>query len=246
MTSIISIISCLRYEYSIMLPESNEDAVNLLGLSVLAVLAITGFTAPVVWYFKAQIVDLLNAPQIENYLWLVSPFVFVNGIFLALNQWNSRTKLFKRLSFSRVSSSVSTTATQILLGISERPPTSAGLIGGSLAGQSVATLVLGGQIWRDDRSLIKKSLSWRKMYEGAVRHRNLPLIDSWSALMNSISWQLPAFLLSAFFCSCSGWLLFPRVPFAPAPYEFYWRINFTGVLPEGVTGSIRGKPQHPC
>lgn len=139
-----------------MLPESNEDAVNLLGLSVLAVLAITGFTAPVVWYFKAQIVDLLNAPQIENYLWLVSPFVFVNGIFLALNQWNSRTKLFKRLSFSRVSSSVSTTATQILLGISERPPTSAGLIGGSLAGQSVATLVLGGQIWRDDRSLIKK------------------------------------------------------------------------------------------
>ena len=127
------------------------------------------------------------------------PFVFVNGIFLALTHWNSRTKLFKRLSFSKISSSVSTTATQIVLGLMQHPPTSAGLIGGSLAGQSIATFVLGGQIWRDDKNLIKKSLSWKEIYEGAVRHRNLPLIDSWSALMNSVSWQLPAFLLSAFF-----------------------------------------------
>jgi O-antigen/teichoic acid export membrane protein len=198
-TSILSVISCLRYEYSIMLPESDEEAVNLLGLSILAVLAVTGLTVPFVWYFKAPIVDLLNAPQIGNYLWLVPPFVFVNGVFLALNHWNSRTKLFKRLSFSRVSSSVSTTATQITLGLAEHPPTAAGLIGGSLAGQSVATFVLGGQIWRDDRKLITKSMSWKKIYEGSVRHRNLPFIDSWSALMNSISWQLPAFILSAFF-----------------------------------------------
>lgn len=198
-TSIISVIACLRYEYSIMLPESDEEAVNLLGLSFLAVLAVTSLTVPVVWYFKAPIIDLLNAPQIGDYLWLVPPFVFVNGVFLALNNWNSRTKLFKRLSFSRVFSSVSTTATQIALGLAERPPTATGLIGGSFAGQSVATFVLGGQIWRDDRNLITKSLSWKKIYEGSIRHRNLPLIDSWSALMNSISWQLPAFLLSAFF-----------------------------------------------
>lgn len=198
-TSIISVISCLRYDYSIMLPESDREAVNLLGLSVLAVLTVTGLTVPAVWYFKAQLVDLLNAPQIEGYLWLIPPFVFVNGIFLALTHWNSRTKLFKRLSFSKISSSVSTTATQIVLGLMQHPPTSAGLIGGSLAGQSIATFVLGGQIWRDDKNLIKKSLSWKEIYEGAVRHRNLPLIDSWSALMNSVSWQLPAFLLSAFF-----------------------------------------------
>lgn len=198
-TSIISIIACLRYDYSIMLPESEEEAVNLLGLSFLAALAVTGLTIPFIWYFQTWIVDLLNAPQIGTYLWLVPPFVFVNGVFLALNQWNSRTKLFKRLSFARVFSSVSTTATQITLGIVEKPVTATGLIGGSLAGQSVATFVLGGQIWRDDRHLIKKSLGWKKIYEGAIRHRKLPLIDIWSALMNSISWQLPAFLLSAFF-----------------------------------------------
>lgn len=198
-TSIIGVIACLRYEFSIMLPESDEEAVNLLGLSILAVLAVTFLTVPVVWYFKAQIVDLLNSPQIGEYLWLIPLSVFVNGIFLALNQWNSRTKLFKRLSISRISSSVSTATTQIVLGFAGNPPTPAGLIGGSIAGPSAATLVLGGQIWRDDRNQITKNLRWRKIYEGAVRYRNLPLIDSWSALMNSVSWQLPAFLLSAFF-----------------------------------------------
>ena len=197
-TSIISVIACMRYEYSIMLPESSEEAVNLLGLSFLAVLFITGLTFPVIWCFKEPIVDILNSQQIGNYLWLVPPFIFVNGLFLALNSWNSRTKLFKRLSLSRVFSSVSSTVTQVGIGFIEKTGAS-GLIVGSLAGQSIATFALGGQIWRDDRKLIVKNLSWEKIYEGFKKYRKFSLVDTWGALMNSISWQLPAFLLSAFF-----------------------------------------------
>ena len=197
-TSILSVIACMRYEYSIMLPESDEEAVNLLGLSFLAVLFVSGLTLPTVWYFKESIVDILNSQQIGDYLWLVPPFIFVNGLFLALNNWNSRTKLFKRLSLSRVFSSVSGTTTQIVLGLAEKVG-AGGLITGSLAGQSIATFVLGGQIWRDDRKLIVKSLSWKKIYAGFKKYHKFSLIDTWAALMNSVSWQLPAFILSAFF-----------------------------------------------
>jgi O-antigen/teichoic acid export membrane protein len=197
-TSIISVIACMRYEYSIMLPESSEEAVNLLGLSFLAVLLVTGLTFPVIWCFKEPMVNILNSQQIGNYLWLVPPFIFVNGLFLALNSWNSRTKLFKRLSLSRVFSSVSSTVTQVGIGFIEKTGAS-GLIVGSLAGQSIATFALGGQIWRDDRKLIVKNLSWEKIYEGFKKYRKFSLVDTWGALMNSISWQLPAFLLSAFF-----------------------------------------------
>jgi len=196
--SIISVIICMRYEYSIMLPELDDDAINLLGVSFLAIGVMTVLTLAIIWFFKEIIIDIFNSPQIGNYLWLVPPFVLVNGIFLALNSWNSRTKLFRRLSFSRISSSVSTTATQIVIGLVEKKsPT--GLIVGNLTGQSVATLILAGQIWRDDRNLIRKSLNWEKMYEGLKRYSKFPLVDSFSALMNSISWQLPAFLLAAFF-----------------------------------------------
>src|SRR5690606_16497246 len=112
-TSIISVIACMRYEYSIMLPESDEEAVNLLVLSFLAVLFISGLTFSVIWYLKEPIVNVLNFQQIGDYLWFVPPFIFVNGLFLALNNWNSRTKLFKRLSLSKVFSSVSSTTTQV-------------------------------------------------------------------------------------------------------------------------------------
>lgn len=196
--SVVGIISCLRYEYSIMLPESDEEAINLLGLSFLIVSGTSFSIIPIIWCFKETIVDLFNSPQIVDYLWLVPPFVFVNGLFLALNNWNSRTKLFKRLSFSRISSSLSTTLTQIAMGLAEKI-SYGGLITGSLIGQFIATSVLGGQIWKDDKNLIKKSLKWSKIYEGSIRYRNFPLIDTWSALMNSVSWQLPAFLLSMFF-----------------------------------------------
>jgi len=197
-TSIISVIICMRYEHSIMLPESDEDAVNLLGVSFLAIGIVTILTLSIIWFLKDLIIDFLNSPQIGDYLWLVPPFVLVNGIFLALNGWNSRTKLFKRLSISRISSSFSTIATQIIIGIIDKK-SSSGLITGSLTGQSVATFILAGQIWRDDRNLIRKSLDWKKMYEILKRYSKFPLVDSFSALMNSISWQLPAFLLAAFF-----------------------------------------------
>lgn len=197
-TGIISVIVGMRYEYSIMLPEFDEDAINLLGVSFLAIGTVTVCTVATIWFFKESIANILNSPQIENYLWLVPPFVFVNGIFLALNNWNSRTKLFRRLSFSKISSSISTTAVQIIIGVFDKNSPH-GLIIGSLTGQSIATFILGGQIWRDDRSLIRKSLNWKKMYAVLKRYRKFPLVDSWSALMNSISWQLPAFLLAAFF-----------------------------------------------
>jgi O-antigen/teichoic acid export membrane protein len=197
-TSIINVIVCLRYEFSIMLPESDEDAINLLGLCFLAVLFVTSLSLVIIWYSRDFIVEFLNSPQIKDYLCFIPPFVFINGIFLALNNWNSRTKLFKRLSISKVSSSISTIIMQLSLGFM-RKNSPWGLIIGTLGGQAVATLILGGQIWKDDRGLIKKSLGWGKVYKGFKRYHKFPLIEIWSALMNSISWQLPAFLLAAFF-----------------------------------------------
>ncbi|MGB9927155.1 MAG: lipopolysaccharide biosynthesis protein [Methanosarcina sp.] len=197
-TSILTVVSCLRYEYSIMLPESDEEAVNLLAVSSLAVIFVSLLTLPIIWYFGDSITEFLNSPQIKDYLWLVAPFVFVNGIFLALNNWNSRTRLFKRLSVAKISSSISTTATQLTLGVLAKPGPG-GLVYGSVIGQAVSTIMLGAQIWRDDRKLILKSLNLRKIYQGFIRHHKFPLIDTWSALMNSVSWQLPAFLLASFF-----------------------------------------------
>lgn len=197
-TGIIGVVACLRYELSIMLPESDDEAINLLGLSLAIVLLVSITTIPLIYIFKDSVVILLNSPQLGDYVWLIPPFIFISGVFLALNYWNSRTKQFKRLSFARVSSSLSSTGTQIGAGVAGYT-TGIGLIAGSFVGNFISTAVLGGQIWKDDYRLFRSYIHPGRMINGLKRYRKFPLIDSWSALLNAISWQLPAFLLAFFF-----------------------------------------------
>ncbi len=198
MTGIVGVIVCLRYELAIMLPESKEEAVNILGVSLLSVIIMTTLSALIVWFGSGKITSLLHAPQLKNYLWLVPLIIFFQGLSLALNYWNSRTKHFGRLSVAQIISSFTTQTAKLAAGF-------VGLVSGGVLivtfvlGSIVSTTVLGGQIWRDDKKLFLDHIRWKPIGKGYARFRKFPLIDTWGALMNSISWQLPALMLSSFF-----------------------------------------------
>jgi lipopolysaccharide exporter len=197
-TSIIGVIVCMSYELTIMLPKTNEEAANLLGLSLFFVIVVSGLTVPAVYFGGEVLLAFIRAPDLGPYLILIPPFVFISGVFLALNYWNSRTRHFGRLSVAQITSSLFTTGTQLGAGVAGYA-TGGGLIGANFVGVSVSTGVLGGQIWRDDHALLRKSISLSGMLNGLRRYKKFPLIDSGTSLLNTISWQLPAFLLSAFF-----------------------------------------------
>ncbi len=199
-TGIIAVVACLRYELAIMLPERDDDAANLLALSLLLAVAMSIITALVVWLGGDKLLDLLNAQGLGPYLWLMPISVFLNGIFLALNYWNSRTKQFGRLSVARVTASVATTGTQLGAGIVGYA-IGGSLIVAGLLGSAISTLMLGGQIRRDDERMLRKYINVHDIVVGSKRYKRFPIFDSWSALLNNISWQLPTFLLSTFFSS---------------------------------------------
>ena len=198
MTGIVGVIVCLRYELAIMLPESHEEASNILGVSLLSVIIMTTLSALIVWLGNETIISLLHAPQLKNYLWLVPIAIFVQGAFLALNYWNSRTKHFGRLSVAQVISSLTTQTTKLAAGFAGF--VSGGvLIGTSVLGSIVSTGMLGGQIWRDENKFFCNHIRWKEIKKGYIRYKKFPLIDTWGGLLNSISWQLPALMLSSFF-----------------------------------------------
>lgn len=199
-TGILGVIACLRYELAIMLPEKDEEAANLFGVSMVFVILVCLLTVPLVWWGKDLVIRWLNAPGLAPFLWLVPVMVFIHGVFLALNYWNSRTKHFGRLSIARVTSSLTTVMGKLGVGFMGYA-TAGTMIGATVAGQAIATSVLGGQIWRDDRKIFLKSIRWKQMREGIVRHKKFPLLSSWSSLMNTISVQLPPLLLAVFFSS---------------------------------------------
>lgn len=199
-TSILGVIVCMRYELAIMLPDRDEEAVNLLGVSLGSAVLVSIFAVLIIILLKDNLVRWLNAPGLTPYLWLIPIMVFVRGVFLAINYWNSRTKHFGRLSIARVTSSIATTSTMLGAGYAGYA-TGGTMIGASVVGLSIATAVLGGQILRNDKRLFMHFIRWKKMLLTLKRYHKFPRYSTWSALLNAISWMLPTFLLSMFFSS---------------------------------------------
>ena len=197
-TSIIGVIVCLRYELAIMLPKTNEEAANVLAASLCSVLFITILSALIVIGGSDYILRLIKAPELKNYLWLIPVAVFFSGVSAALNYWNSRTKHFGRLSVVQIISSITNQATKLSAGF-------AGFVSGgvliliSMLGDLVSAGALAGQIWRDDKNLFISHVRWRGIADGFIRFKKFPIIDTWGGLLNIISWQLPALMLSSFF-----------------------------------------------
>lgn len=197
-TTMVGVIACMSLEYAILLPKEDKEAANLLGMSLIIVVIVTSLTLPVVYFGGDLIARLFRAPELGPYLLLVPPSIFISGIFLALNSWNSRTKHFGRLAVAQVTQSFASTGIRLGSGFAGYA-TGGNLIGAQVVGSLISTGVLGGQIWRDDRVLLRGSISWKGMLDGLKRYKKFPLIDSGSRLLNAASWQLPVFLLAAFF-----------------------------------------------
>jgi len=197
---IFTIIGCLRYELAIMLPKSDEEAANVFGLSILILLTMSLLSIPVFMVCQQPLEQFLNAPQLGQFIWLIPPAIFFTGAFLALNSWNTRTKHFQRLAIARVMKSFSTTGIQ--LGVGFAGFASGGmLIGASVIGQLVATLVLGLQIMREHLSFFKQKITTKGMIAVLKQYSNFPKYDIWSALLNNFSGSLPVFILSIYFNS---------------------------------------------
>ena len=197
---IVGVVACMRYELAIMLPKKDEDATNLLAASLIMAAVISILTIPVIYYAGGFILESLKSPGLGPYLWLVPIAVFANGAVLAFNYWISRTRHFGSLSIARVASSIATTGSQLGAGFAGYA-TGGSLIIANIIGSAASAIMLGTRVWRNDWPLLKSSVSRQGILDGMNRYAKFPLIDSWSALLNTISWQLPVFLLSAFFSS---------------------------------------------
>jgi len=199
-TSIINVVVCLRYEVSIMLPKTDEEAANLLGVSLAFVLITTGISILGIFFAWDIIADLLMSQNLRKYLWLIPVSVFVNGTFVALNYWNSRTKHFGRLSIARIISSVATQTTKLGTGIAGFVGAGV-LIGADILGQIVSTLILGWKIWRDDGQLFKDSIHRKKMVANLKLYKKFPLYGIFPSLLDNLTLAMPVLFFTKFFGS---------------------------------------------
>lgn len=208
--ALFSVVSTGRYEYAIVLPDENEDAINLLVLSFLLVVLtslLCGIGVTVYLVFS-------QAPNIMN-LWLVPIYVLFTGTYQTLNLWNNRLKRFDLLSFSRVILSVCTVLVSIFLGYWSFKLN--GLFVGAVVGQAMASISLGWWTIRDGR------ISWQQIHSAAIyrlakRYVNFPKINVAHALVDNFNSSGTIFLVTYFFgASIVGYYSFMmRILQAPA------------------------------
>jgi O-antigen/teichoic acid export membrane protein len=199
MLALISVISSLRYELAIPLPEDNEEAAHLVILSLLILLGTTIMTTIAVIFFGDMICSVLGVPSLQGYLWLLPVGVMLAGTYNVFLYWTTRNKAFNKISGTRLHQAIATIVIQLtaykLGGIA--------LLLGQLAGSGMVTAGLA----RPALVLpVFKRLRWKTILDTAHRYRRFPIITSWSGLVNSAGHQLPPLLFAALFSPAAAGL----------------------------------------
>lgn len=173
--SFLSVVGTWRYELAVMLPEKDEEALNVLALSVLIALGMTGLSLACVLLFRFQIAGMIGEPQLAPWLLGVPISLLITALYQVFNFWSSRKKEFRRLAMARAGQSGSAVGTQ--LGMGMLGGGTAGLIVGWLSGQAVGAGILGGQVLRGEGKSLLESLGWSSLKSQFHRYRNFPLYN---------------------------------------------------------------------
>jgi O-antigen/teichoic acid export membrane protein len=189
--SILSVIATGRYELAIMLPKKDEDAINIVVLSILISFFVSFISFIIIFIFNAQITNLLGNDEISNWLYFIPLTVLLTGMYQSFNYWSNRKKEYKQLAVSRVIQSGSTATTNLGMGFGGFG--SSGLILGSVLGQGLATSVLGKQIW--NRNIFSKVTKLR-IFALAKKYKNFPQYLIFSHGIATVYMQIPILFIS--------------------------------------------------
>jgi O-antigen/teichoic acid export membrane protein len=194
--SIVSVISCGRYELAIMLPKKDEEAINVAALAFIINTIISLFFFFLILIFKDFILDFLNANSLSFWIYLAPLTAFFMGLFNILNYTNNRFKLYKDISKATIMKSIASSSMQLLMGVLKTGVS--GLISGQIISQAVANTKLffniknTGLLKEIKKDIIKIMIR---------RYSDFPRYSIAGALLNVASLQAPLLMISMLFAS---------------------------------------------
>jgi len=204
LSSLFSILMTGNYEFAIVLPKEDKEALNVFAGSVL-ICIITFVSASVfVYFFYDMLISSSGLIISQNILYLVMLMSVIMAVFRLLNFWNNRENKFHVTAAGNITRSFTVYLCQLLNGLYFLK-SSTGLILSSVAGYTSGTLVQSGL-------LIKKIVKNRKeidihaVKKSLFRYINFPKYFMPSEFMNSLSVNVPVLFLTNLFDSAAAGL----------------------------------------
>lgn len=206
--AILGVVASMRYQLAIPLPKCDGKALHIVVLSFLILFALTLVLTLAVFIFGNYLVQVLNTPKLERFLWLIPIGFVLAGIYDILQYWFLRSKSFNLISKMKVLQSTCVACLQILgasLGAIM-------LIGGRVMSQILTDIIL----LRSARPLIsrvKGTVNLKGLVSVAREYRQFPIYSSWAGLLNASGAQVPPIFFAAMFspAAAGGYMLAQRV-----------------------------------
>lgn len=201
---IATVVSCLRYNIAIPLPDDDADGMALLAVSLVATSLISALLAMPVLFAPAQTAAVLGQPGLATYLWMIPLGVFFASAYNALQYWASRRKRFSAVARTRMTQAIGSVTVQAGFGVAQVTPF--GLLFGSMMAQGLGMGRLLRTMISRDRE-IAGCLSRNRFLKNLYDYKRYPTYSVPEALFNTAGVQLPVILIAAAAAPEAGFLM---------------------------------------
>lgn len=212
--SLISVVSCLCFEYAIPLPKIERIAAALCVLAIASVIFFTIITAAVVM-FLPDFFNILTDNKISQFLWLLPMGVFAIGLYNALQYWSTRNKRFNLIAKTRITQSISGTFVKLSAGFFLSGWTG-GLVFGQLLAQGSGFLSLGISSLKNDFKTFKR-IKKRHLKLALKRYDKFPKFTTLEVFANTAGIQIPIILIAYYSVGAEAGYLMIAIQLLSAP-----------------------------
>jgi O-antigen/teichoic acid export membrane protein len=193
--STVSVAACLRLEIAIPLAETDDDAANLLAMSLLSAATISAVLLALSGVAPVAFATALGTSEIAPYLWLVAIGIFLTASCTALQFWATRLRRFGIIARTRVVQAVTGVVTMLGLGWLGLAPI--GLLLGNMLTLGAGGVSLALQALRHDRGRLR-AITPAAMLRTLTKYRRYPVFSTPEALANVAGMQVPVLMIAAF------------------------------------------------
>ncbi len=194
--NIVIIFSTAKYELAILLPKSDRESVNLVGLSGLISIGVSLVLLLLLIPFNGLICSWMGSDEISAWLYYIPLSVLFIGWFQTLRNYSNREKRYRLIAGANITQSLGNSLLKLALGLVMVG--AAGLIFGVVFGQLVGLLLFIIFHARANR----EKIGWIRLSEMRRLGRQyslFPKFNMWQGLINNLSGALPVFIFSSYF-----------------------------------------------
>ena len=139
---------------------------------------------------------MLGNKNIDQLLYYVPISLFFLGVIQSCTYWFNRNNKFKSISVVNITKSVTSSTIQLILGILSF--LKYGLIAGLISGQFISALY---SLYFSFKTKVvdAESFTFKKMFNLINKYKSIPIFNTSIGVTNTLSNQLPIFLLTGFY-----------------------------------------------